>query len=97
MKCAKNNLNWWRNLLVVTRSFRRYQRLLSLRSFRVLLLPTVGPRSELVARLLGQAVARGSLQGLCLCGMGEEALPLLQAAASSYVRSKEASSRDMPK
>ena len=50
------------------------------------------PLRSLLPRLLEQAVARGSLQGLCLCGMGEEALPLLQAAASSYVRSKEASS-----
>lgn len=43
------------------------------------------PLRSLLPRLLEQAVARGSLQGLCLCGMGEEALPLLQVAASSYV------------
>jgi hypothetical protein len=55
------------------------------------------PLRSLLPRLLEQAVARGSLQGLCLCGMGEEALPLLQAAASSHVRRKEASSHDMPK
>ena len=47
------------------------------------------PLRSLLPRLLEQAVARGSLQGLCLCGMGEEALPLLQAAASSYVVRKQ--------
>ena len=41
-------------------------------------------------------VARGSLQGLCLCGMGEEALPLLQAAASSHVVRKQVATY-MPK
>ena len=42
------------------------------------------PLRSLLPRLLEQAVGRGSLQGLCLCGMGEGALPLLQAAASNY-------------
>ena len=49
------------------------------------------PLRSLLPRLLAQVVGRGSLQGLCLCGMGEEALPLLQAAASNVttlVRSK---------
>ena len=54
------------------------------------------PLRSLLPRLLEQAVARGSLQGLCLCGMGEEALPLLQAAASSYVVRKQVATY-MPK
>ena len=51
------------------------------------------PLSSLLPRLLEQAVGRGSLQGLCLCGMGKGALPLLQAAASDYVSTKVSKAR----